>query len=197
MIHTSFFPKVLCDMSFGKGRTVLQRRLDGSVDFNRNWTDYEEGFGNLTGEYWLGLRYIHMLTATDSLNLLVHLADFGNNTANAEYLAFSVGDSSTQYQLAIGNYSGTAGNSLSIHNQQKFTTADMDNDNNSENCAVTFGGGYWFYNCIASNLNGPYSQTPNVPFGQGIIWSSWRGAFMSLKAVVMSVKSNKCELIKN
>lgn len=97
----------------------------------------------------------------------------------------------------MGSYSGTAGNSLSIHNQQKFTTADMDNDNNSENCAVTFGGGYWFYNCIASNLNGPYSQTPSVPFGQGIIWSSWRGAFTSLKAVDMSVKSNKCELIKN
>ena len=29
---------------------VVQRRQDGSVDFNRGWVEYEEGFGNLTRE---------------------------------------------------------------------------------------------------------------------------------------------------
>ncbi|XP_076105749.1 ficolin-2-like [Mytilus galloprovincialis] len=36
------------------GWTVIQRRLDGSTDFYRGWTAYEEGFRNLTHNFWLG-----------------------------------------------------------------------------------------------------------------------------------------------
>ncbi|CAG2192651.1 unnamed protein product [Mytilus edulis] len=47
--------KVYCDMNTDGGRwTIIQRRLDGSVNFQRNWKDYENGFGNIDGEYWLG-----------------------------------------------------------------------------------------------------------------------------------------------
>ena len=60
------------------GWTVFQRRQDGSVEFYYNWTDYEEGFGSLSGEFWLGLSKVHCLTSNRTNSLQVDLGDFEN-----------------------------------------------------------------------------------------------------------------------
>ena len=44
---------VFCEMSTG-GWTRIQRREDGSVNFNVNWTTSVLGFGNIQSEHWLG-----------------------------------------------------------------------------------------------------------------------------------------------
>ena len=36
------------------GWTVIQRRVDDSVDFYRGWTSYVNGFGELANNYWIG-----------------------------------------------------------------------------------------------------------------------------------------------
>jgi len=43
-------------------RQVFQRRKDSSENFSRNWDDYKRGFGNLTGEFWLGIHSCFFLT---------------------------------------------------------------------------------------------------------------------------------------
>jgi len=33
---------------------VIQRRLNGAVEFYRGWEDYRNGFGDIEKEFWLG-----------------------------------------------------------------------------------------------------------------------------------------------
>ncbi|RMX37147.1 hypothetical protein pdam_00023681, partial [Pocillopora damicornis] len=97
--------EVFCDQkSSSGGWTVFQKRLDGSVDFvNRAWADYKRGFGNLNGEFWLGLDKIYRLTKTKS-RLRVELEDTQGKTAYAEYDMFSVSSERNKYRLGLGKY---------------------------------------------------------------------------------------------
>ena len=100
--------EVFCDQTAaGGGWTVFQKRLDGSVDFYCDWNDYKHGFGNLSGEFWLGLDNIHHLTSDNNKMLLrVDLEDFEGNTAYAEYDMFGVMSENDKYKLTCGSYSG-------------------------------------------------------------------------------------------
>ena len=99
--------EVYCDQkTAGGGWTVFQKRQDGSVDFYRPWDDYKRGFGNLNGEFWLGLDKINRLTVSGSYKLRVDLEDLQGRTAFAEYSSFAVTSERTKYQLSLGSYSG-------------------------------------------------------------------------------------------
>ena len=100
--------RVYCDQTTARGGwTVLQKRLDGSVDFYRGWDEYKNGFGDLNGEFWLGLDKIHRLTKQTQNKLRVDLEDFEGNTAYAEYDNFVVADEASDYNMSqLGNYSG-------------------------------------------------------------------------------------------
>ncbi|XP_078377199.1 uncharacterized protein LOC144660452 isoform X2 [Oculina patagonica] len=178
---------VYCDMrTDGGGWTVFQRRQDGSVDFYRGWNDYKAGFGQLTAEFWLGNDKIHRLTASRPSSLRVELEDWSGGKAYAKYGKFNIGDEQAQYRLEVGSYSGTAGDSLTYHNNMTFTTKDTDNDIwGSVNCAVQRTGAWWYKSCAFSNLNGQYLG--NKRGWQGVAWNSFRSS-LSLKFTEMKLR---------
>jgi len=180
-----------CDQTTaGGGWTVFQKRLDGSVNFYRGWADYKNGFGNLKGEFWLGLDKIHRLTKTKN-RLRVDLEDTTGKTAYAEYDMFAVTSEKTKYKLSIGSYSGTAGDSLSWHRGQSFSTKDQDNDSHSRNCAVSFKGAWWYTSCHHSNLNGQYHHGKHSSYADGVNWYHWKGHYYSAKRAEMKIRSVK------
>uniref|UniRef100_A0A3P9HWJ3 Fibrinogen C-terminal domain-containing protein n=1 Tax=Oryzias latipes TaxID=8090 RepID=A0A3P9HWJ3_ORYLA len=176
--HASF--NVFCDMEQeGGGWTVLQRRMDGSVSFNRTWAEYRSGFGELSGEFWLGNNMIHLLTHDRDMVLRVELEDFNGVREHAQYAHFSVAGEQLQYRLTVGGYTGTAGDALLFsrmynHNNKAFTTPDKDNDRYpSGNCGAYYSSGWWFDACMAANLNGRYYAGPYKGLRDGIFWGTW------------------------
>ncbi|XP_038066786.1 ficolin-3-like [Patiria miniata] len=168
--------RVYCDMETdGGGWIVIQRRQDGSVDFYRDWADYQVGFGNLSGEFWIGNDILRNLTEKGTWQLRVNLEDWNNERVYAEYGEFQI--SGDNYQLTVGSYndSSTAGDSLtSKHNGKLFSTKDRDNDNSPiGSCAKDDHGAWWYDWCYQSNLNGKYYALALVDY-QSIRWDTWK-----------------------
>ncbi|CAB4020870.1 Hypothetical predicted protein [Paramuricea clavata] len=183
---------VFCDMTTsGGGWTVFQRRLDGSVNFYRGWQDYKHGFGHLKGEFWLGLDKIHRLTTAAQNKLRIDMEDTSGNKKYAEYDFFAVTSEQQKYQLSLGTYAGTAGDSFTLHKGMAFSTKDSDNDTYGKNCAVQFKGAWWYAKCHLSNLNGVYHHGSHKSYADGINWHTWKGYHYSLKSTSMKIRPRK------
>ncbi|XP_066985122.1 uncharacterized protein [Macrobrachium rosenbergii] len=183
-----------CDMeTSGGGWTVIQRRgMFGAPyeNFTMSWKDYKVGFGDLNREFWWGNDNIHRLVHEQDMTIRFDLWDFKGNYAYAEYLNFSIAAEEGNYKLSVFGYKGNASDSFSAHNGYLFSTYDKDNDEAPEccPCAPAYGGGWWFYSCFESNLNGEYYINPeDNDYYRGIIWELWLGDY-SLKATEIKVR---------
>uniref|UniRef100_H0XU71 Fibrinogen C-terminal domain-containing protein n=1 Tax=Otolemur garnettii TaxID=30611 RepID=H0XU71_OTOGA len=168
---------------------VFQRRVDGSVDFYRDWAAYKRGFGSQLGEFWLGNDNIHALTAEGTIELRVDLVDFEGNHQFAKYRSFKVESEADKYKLVVGAFvEGSAGDSLTQHNNSPFSTKDQDNTDGGQNCAVQYHGAWWYMSCHNSNLNGLYLGGSHGSFANGINWSSGKGYNYSYKVSEMKFR---------
>lgn len=166
---------VYCDMDTPPGGwMVIQRRMDGSVSFNRNWTDYRRGFGSVGQEFWMGLDNIFLLTSQKAYELRVDLWDFFGSRVHATYGKFHVGGEREGYQLNVANHSGSIPDGMQHHNNIQFSTPDRDQDTYPEyHCAKEWGAGWWFANCWFAILNGQYYNQSQVEY-RGISWNEWK-----------------------
>lgn len=192
------------------GWLLVQQRDSGAISFNRTWAEYRNGFGAVNaqgrGEYWLGNQNLHLLTNQGDTLLKVELEDWEGGRGSAEYTV-RVGSEEEGYPLHVSGYIGDAGDALMVPtsnmasylsvNGMKFSTFDKDNDKWEENCAEMYGGGWWYNNCQAANLNGiyykgAYDPEKNAPYEieNGVVWMTYKPLSYSLKTVRMFIRSN-------
>lgn len=193
---TYWFLKVFCEQDVADGGwTVIQRRDDFGdprENFNRDWNDYKNGFGDPAKEFWLGNENIYMLTNNEEYILRVELEDFEGNKRYAQYSHFKIYSEAEYYKLEIDGYEGNAGDSLNDpwygSNNSPFSTYNRDNDRSSLNCASMLKGGWWWKSC-GRGLNGLYLNDPqDLTARQGIVWFRWRGWDYTLKKAMMMIK---------
>ncbi|XP_033149063.1 ficolin-2-like [Drosophila busckii] len=187
--------QVFCDAKTpgaGWGWLVIQRRVDNRENFFRSWSNYQQGFGDLAGNYFIGLDLLNELTSDQPQELWVELLDYSGQTRYAHYDNFAVGNESNLYTLnKLGLYTGNAGDALRYQENMKFSTFDRDNDMSpKKNCASELSGAWWYNDCMTSNLNGLYlgGEYGNDLTGRGMVWKEWLGDNYSYKTVKMMIR---------
>uniref|UniRef100_A0A3P8VG12 Fibrinogen like 1B n=1 Tax=Cynoglossus semilaevis TaxID=244447 RepID=A0A3P8VG12_CYNSE len=196
---------VYCDMDDGGGWTVFQRRRHGRVNFNRDWVDYRDGFGDFklwNDEFWLGNEHIYSLLSEGKNLVKIDLMDWEGHSNYAFYENFRITDENDKYRLQCGQYSGKAGDALSGGSgmvQQwsaalcgmQFSTKDQDNDRYLQgSCAQENEAGWWFNRCHAANLNGKFYRKGKykAQYDNGVVWGTWKGLWYSLRHTTMKVR---------
>ena len=163
----------------GGGWTVIQQRVDAYVSFERKWVDYKHGFGSFAGSFWFGNDRIHNLTKSSTDNvILFDIVDATGTKYQPAFTDFRVEDENTGYtfrvgadfDLGLGDFSAIQ-NNFRYHNNNKFSTMDVDNDNHGGICSTDFFGnaGWWFNACRSVNLNGRFGAIQSL---SGLTWSS-------------------------
>lgn len=173
-IGTSIF-RASCDMKTnGGGWIVIQRRIDKNVSFDRNWTEYESGFGDPKGSYWLGLKTMHHLTRKN-VTLRFDLRNMDGSHGFAEYDNFKVEGPAQNYSISISQYRGDIGDAMTPVNGGAFSTKDRANKAADEwNCAADFKSGWWYdHSCSLASL---YS------------WYTWKGFLDDITHFEMKIR---------
>uniref|UniRef100_A0A1I8FZK1 Fibrinogen C-terminal domain-containing protein n=1 Tax=Macrostomum lignano TaxID=282301 RepID=A0A1I8FZK1_9PLAT len=175
----------------------IQRRVDNSTDFYRNWTEYAAGFGDgAHTNHWLGLRAVHSLTWPSGRALRMRMRLWNGTELWADYSSFSVASEADKFRMSISGFSAShpgVGDCMAFHNGMQFSTIDSDNDISSvRSCSVTFKRGWWYKDCHRTNPNGLYFNPPEalatLQYAVGINWYWSSDYYYSMKQFEMLLK---------
>ena len=161
--------------------TILQRRTDGKTTFSRSWQEYKEGFGDASGEFWIGNDNLFYFTNQKNYLLRIELWDMAGAYYYADYSLFRVENEESNYRLHVGGYSGNATDAMKYSNLMPFSTPDRDNDVSSTHCAKFYTAGWWYKHCHYGNLNGRFTV--------GVVWFNHDlDEWVQMSQTVMKIK---------
>lgn len=91
------------------GWTIIQKRVDASTDFWVSWSDYAKGFGDAKNNYWAGNDYMNAITSQPftPYELKIDMVANDGSELLASYDKFKVDSADNNYQLSLGNFTGT------------------------------------------------------------------------------------------
>ncbi|XP_040895538.1 angiopoietin-related protein 3 [Toxotes jaculatrix] len=182
---------VYCEMGSDGGSTVIQRRIDGSEDFDQTWEKYEKGFGDLEKDFWLGLKKIHSIAQQGVYILRIDLEDWKEEKHWAEY-HFSLEGPSKDYSLHVSHFSSDLPDAMANSTGTRFSTKDRNHNNyRSPNCARSYTGGWWFNGCGETNLNGRYLWLRSKGRSlkrKGLHWRPGTGPSYTLKMTKITMR---------
>ena len=159
--------QAFCDMNTADGGwIVIQRnRANSTVNFNRNYTEYEKGFGSLTGDFWYGLEGMQCLTQRNNYEMRIDYEYKNGTKSYLHYTYFRIDYAGTKYRIQYSGHQGVGKDYLYGHNSRGFSTADNDVDTSTINCAVREKSGFWYDYQNSNNLCGSIrinSQPPHL-----------------------------------
>jgi hypothetical protein len=189
---------VYCDMEMdGGGWIVIQRRNTsmGWVHFNRTWAEYERGFGDLDGEFWIGLKNIYELTNQQNMEMKIRVWNHASSSINWKYPHFRI--YSNTYSLH-GVSTGSGDGSYSAFGNEARSTFHTYDRYSSQLCTYNRGiPGWWYYadNCDYTNLNGRHqpSGNPGVdPLRERLTWRTSSSGYTTYAHSKMMIRQQNC-----
>ncbi|XP_036220914.2 fibrinogen-like protein 1 [Bactrocera oleae] len=161
---TAFDVYCLSDPSSGCGWTLVWRRNEINDEFNRTWTEYQNGFGALTDNYFIGLDKLYVLTNAEPQHLRIGTKYGQNNWDFEMFEEFVIGSVHTQYEVFVKNDNIKSNIFQRLGHQTHFFTKDLESSWGNEECAKVMGMGWWYNddckNYLKSRLYYMYMNSP-------------------------------------
>ena len=170
--------------------------MNPSENFYRNWSEYENGFGQLNGSHWLGLKCLARPDRNASLR--IDMVNTNGISGYAQYGIFSINDVVDKYRIHIDSYSGNVPDTSRSQDAnppgqyriegQQFSTYDQKNDYwpPTCSCAVVQRAGWLFNQCMSALANGRLCNEGGA--GSSIYWTPFRSGTYILQYIEMKLR---------
>ncbi|KAK7496659.1 hypothetical protein BaRGS_00012066 [Batillaria attramentaria] len=136
--------QVYCQFLGGVGLTYVYQRTNRSPDFNKNWAELKDGFGDpLTLDFFNGLENMHHLLSQGRYDLRVYFEyQKPLQVGNAYYHNFTIASEAEMYALSYDSFStpDNAGNGFSQNGPVSFSASGRD----TNGCASSKGASGWY-----------------------------------------------------